>query len=44
MDTAPNINQNLEYPSFPFEINGFVTGLRHDAFDRSCLGFFNPER
>jgi hypothetical protein len=25
MDTAPNISQHLEYPSYPNEGNGFIT-------------------
>ena len=44
MDTALNINQNLAYPSYPIEWNGFITKWRHDPIGTSCLGFFNPER
>ena len=41
MDTAHNINQNLPYPSYPIEWNGFITRWRHDPFDRCCLDFLS---
>jgi len=43
MDTAHNINQNLENPSYPIEWNGFFYHIKIPLI-RAVWGFFNPER
>ena len=44
MDTATNINQNLEYSSYPIERNRFTARLMHDPLDTGSPGSCNPER